>query len=159
MDFFEEERKKRHLVTLQLAPLIDIFVLIIVFLIKGTVFGGVSVVIPNGLVAPTSSSKESMEVAPQVYVYEKQIVFKMIEKTISKSDFLDQNNLGPQTNIKNEIKKYIANLTPEMKKHDGTILNIIADAATPYNELFPIVKFIRECGYESLLFIAEGEMK
>jgi biopolymer transport protein ExbD len=157
MDLFEDEPKKRSLLTLQLAPLIDIFVLIIVFLIKGTVFGGVATIAPEGLLAPKSSSKESLDVAAQVFVYQDKIIFKMIERTIAKKDFFAENSAPLKEEITKAILAYKAQLPEIIKKEESTILNFVADTATPYEEIFPIVKYIRECGYESLLFIAQGD--
>lgn len=159
MDLFEDEPKKRKLITLQLAPLIDIFVLIIVFLIKGTVFGGAATVVPNGLMTPKSSSKESLDVAPQVYIYQNQITFKMIGWSTTKKEFFDESTSKLKEDIKKEIKKYKENLPTAAKKDAFAMLNFIADASTPYDEIFSTVKFLRECGYESLLFIAEGDSK
>src|SRR3954463_3161754 len=68
MSLLLPKKHRRHPIELQLTAMIDIFAMLIIFLIKGTVFGAVDVVIPEGLLLPLSSSKETVEPAQQVIV-------------------------------------------------------------------------------------------
>ena len=45
---FEGDKKRKNVIILQLAPMIDVFVLIIVFLIKGTIMEESAVLKPEG---------------------------------------------------------------------------------------------------------------
>lgn len=157
MDFegsFSSKSKKSRLLTLQLAPMIDVFTLIIVFLLKGAVFTTNNVEVPNDINPPTSISKETAEVAPQVYISLKQVRFPMINKTISKQNFLEDDGL--RQNIREELKKYYSKMDI-VAKQAAINLNIVADVGVKYSYLFEVVKVAREAGYNSMLFVALGE--
>lgn len=151
-------KKKRHLATLQLAPMIDIFVLLIVFLVKGTAMGGVTVNIPPGLTAASSISPEDLEVAPEVYLFKEKVEFKMINKTVALNLFEIVNEPAELQNIREEIKKFYEKL-PVSAKKSGNLVNFIADSEANYDRIFQVVKFLRQSSVSSVLFIAEGETK
>lgn len=151
-------KKKRHLTTLQLAPMIDIFVLIIVFLVKGTVMGGITVNVPPDINAARSVSPEDLEAAPEVHVYKDKVVFKMLEKSLTLVNFdLEQEPKEVQT-LREEIKKYYEGI-PVAARKSGNLVNFVADSQVSYDRVFQVVKFLRQSSVSSVLFIAEGENK
>ncbi|MFZ4404228.1 MAG: ExbD/TolR family protein [Pseudobdellovibrionaceae bacterium] len=148
--------KKRKILVLQLAPMIDVFVLIIVFLLKATVLGGVSIVIPSDMKSAKSSSKESVEAAPQVIIHENKVELAFLNKKIDIKAFDSSNSTIDQ--LKSDLKSYI-DKTSNQAKSSVVNLNIVADSRTPYRQVFDVIKVFREAGLQSMLFIAEGEKK
>ncbi len=163
MDDMFNQPKKKKIIGLQLAPLIDIFVLIIIFLIKGTVMSNASINPPADLSPARSKSPEGVEPAGQVYVSPTEVYFSMINEKIPLAELtkqIENNSLaklsGQSSDITQKLKKYLKEL-PDTDKKSGILLNFLADAAVDYRTVFEISKFCREIGFQSILFVAEGE--
>jgi biopolymer transport protein ExbD len=163
MDDIFPKKKKRSIAGLQLAPLIDIFVLIIIFLIKGTVMSNASVTPPADLNPAKSKSPEGLEPAGQVYISQKEVLFTMINEKISLAELNKQieNNTpaamtGQAGQISQKLKGYIQGL-PDQEKKSGILLNFLADAGTDYKTVFEIAKYCRELGFQNILFVAQGD--
>ncbi len=162
MDDFFLKKKKKKLIGLQLAPLIDIFVLIIIFLIKGTVMSGASITLPEQLKPAKSKSPEGIEPAGQIYLTQTEIVFAMIDERMSTSDFLNQLQLNSEdknlkiNSVSNRLKEYLFKIPDEDKK-SGILLNFLADAAVDYKTTFEVSKYFRNIGFQNILYVAEGE--
>ena len=60
--------KRREPMSLQLTAMIDIFSMIVIFLIMGTAFGTSDVILPKDFLLPHSNSKEDAETAPQLVI-------------------------------------------------------------------------------------------
>lgn len=157
MDFNFDAPKKRKILILQLAPMIDVFVLIIVFLLKATVLSGVAITWPGDLKTAKSKSSEGIENASQVVVSKDFVDLKMINKKISLNDF-GVNIEQTKKNLKAEMAVYVNSLK---NKNEVPLMNInlVADADVQYQQLFPVIAFLREVGFSSILFVAEGEAK
>lgn len=153
MDFPEHPRRKN--ISLQLAPMIDIFTLIIVFLLQSTVIGTTSVTFPPDLSPPQSKSVEDLENAPTVEVYAERVIFKPSQVQIPASAFLSGNFQG-LSKEKLQIQSYLKN---EVKKNEFNHLNLVADRAINYELIFQVVKFFKETGFQSVLFVAQGESR
>lgn len=157
------KRKHRHVLDLQLTAMIDIFSLIVIFLIKGTVFGVSDLPMDPTIKLPESRSKESLETAPQVQIIGDRVFFSG-DSTASRSSGVDVNDLaragttpeGPRERLGAEIKDFISRLTPEARG-SGVLLSVIADRTTPYSKVFQVVRFFRESGFDSILFVAAAE--
>lgn len=161
-ELFPKKRKSK-LLGLQLAPLIDIFVLIIIFLIKSTAMSGASVTPPPDLKPAKSKSPEGIEPAGQVYITEREVLFAMINERISTHELtmqIEASNgqamTGTAQVIRQKLRDYLK-VMPEQEKQAGVIMNFLADASVDYRTTFLISKFCREAGFESLLFVAQGE--
>lgn len=157
MDLDFNETKRRHVSQLQLASMIDIFTLIIVFLMKGTVLGGVSVTFPASFLAPQSSSTEALEAAPQVVIFDEDVELTMIAQKVPMKLFFgsDENRAA---GIVAKLQKYLKELPPTDKLVLSQV-NVLADAKAPYENVFAVIKMLRQAGYTSMLFIAQGEGK
>ena len=150
---FEGEKKRKKVITLQLAPMIDVFVLIIVFLIKGTILEETAISKPEGVNLAQSISKEQSEAAPQVIISNEKVEFKMINEVRPLSEF-KEDDFNPRDPVFAAFKKYIEeNKTVESSNH----INVISDRSTPYKTVYNVVKILRISGFQSLLFVAEGE--
>lgn len=157
MDFSFERPKKRKLLILQLAPMIDVFVLIIVFLLKATVLSGVAITWPSDLKTAKSKSNEGVENASQVVVSKDFVDLKMLNKKIPLLEFGTQIEKNKKQ-LGAEMSSYVDSLK---KKNDVPLMNInlVADAGVQYQQLFPVIAYLRGAGFNSILFVAEGESK
>ncbi len=163
MDELFPTKKKKKLIGLQLAPLIDIFVLIIIFLIKGTVMSGAAITPPADLKPAKSKSPESVEPAGQIYITQNEVYFPMINEKVSTTEFLKQiqeNTVeklsGASAQVAKKLSGYVKAI-PAAEKKSGLLLNFLADANIDYKTTFEISKFCREIGFENILFVAQGE--
>lgn len=150
---FEGEKKRKKVIILQLAPMIDVFVLIIVFLIKGTILEESAITKPEGVNLAQSISKERSEAAPQVIISNDKVDFRMINKVKPIAEFKND-DFDPRDPVFKEFKKYIEeHKDVESSNH----INVISDRATSYKVVYNVVKVLRISGFQSMLFVAEGE--
>jgi biopolymer transport protein ExbD len=163
MDF--PKRKRRNPLELQLTTLIDIFTLIVIFLVMGTVFGAADMSVPKDMRVPRSFGKESVESAPQVVINQNEVTvvalakeFQDQAKPIPLSEFRRGSGVATPAlePLKKLLKDHIAKLPNEIKKQ-GTLLNVIADRDAKYPDVFEVIRVFREAGFETLLFVAMGE--
>lgn len=150
----EASKKRKGVIYLQLAPMIDIFVLVIVFLLKGTVLTETAVTSPELVEVAKSESREVTELAPEVYITEKDVEFRMIQEKIPLAEILkDELDMSDPKIAK--FKGYIEG----SRTVDGNTLmhvNIVADYRTSYKAIFHVVRLLRVAGFKAMLFIAEG---
>jgi len=150
------KRKERRVLDLQLTAMIDIFSLIVIFLIKGTVFGVSDLSVDPTLKLPESRSKESLDTAPTAQIVGDRVVFSG-----SQSPALAQGvpiaeitGGGPgKAGLQSEIQNYLGKIPAEVSG-SGTLLSLIADRGTRYSQVFQVVQFFRESGFDSVLFVA-----
>jgi biopolymer transport protein ExbD len=149
-------RPKKEPLQLQLTAMIDVFSMIVIFLIFGTVFGAADMVIPNGLEIPKSLSKEGIDSAPRLLIHQGQVSFTLDKESIPLASFTDLE----------ARKKIVARLTPLLeqyqKRRKGTAgagmnpINLVADQSAPYHDVFDVVSLFRELGFDSIYFVATG---
>jgi biopolymer transport protein ExbD len=150
---FEGDKKRKKVITLQLAPMIDVFVLIIVFLIKGTILEETAITKPSGVNLAQSISKENSESSPQVIIAGDRVEFKMIDQTRPVAQFTED-DFDPRDPIFHALKQFQEeNKSVESANH----INVISDRATSYKVVYNVVKVLRLSGFQSMLFVAEGE--
>ncbi len=150
---FEGSKKREKVIRLQLAPLIDVFVLIIVFLLKGTIMEVTAIEKPPDVNLAQSVSREQSEVAPQVIISANNVTFKMVNQ-----DRPTRNFAGDELNVRDSIiqdfKKYIA----ENKSVEGALnINVISDQSISYKIVYNVVSLLRVSGFQYMLMVAEGE--
>ena len=155
MDLDSLENTRRYPLRLQLAPMIDIFVLIIVFLLKSTIVADVSIVFPREMHPPMSKSKEALETFPEVVVTETQIIVSMIGETLDISS-LENLNDDKMAELKGKVD-YYAKTKYEKVRSAAIQVNLITYRGNNYRNVFTSVKFLRRIGFQSVAFIAEGE--
>lgn len=148
------QKKRRYPMSLQLTAMIDIFSIIVIFLILGSVMGTTDVVIPGtDFVIPKSVSKESVNGAPQVVISNTSVMFPALKLELKTESFLrTSKNTQEMDSLNLKLKKYLKEL-PESSKGSGYLLNVVADEKVPYGKLFEILKVFRAAGFESLLFV------
>lgn len=150
---FEGDKKRKSVIQLQLAPMIDIFVLIIVFLLKGTVLEESAITLPEGINLAKSISREVSQVAPQVVISKDTVSFKMVNQDRSLAEF-NAGDFNPRDKIFQEFKDYLR-LNREVEGADH--INVISDSTTSYKVVYNVIKVLRIAGFQSMLFVAEGE--
>lgn len=149
---------RRETLEIQLTAMIDIFSIIIIFLILGTVFGVADLPVPPSMRLPKSVSKETVEAGPRITIHENKVLISILEKEFKLSWFKSRPGFESDeiANLKNSIKEYLDTI-PKKNKGSDQFLNIIADHNLNYEDLFDVVKVMREAGFESVLFIAKAE--
>lgn len=172
MSFNFQRKTRRQPLELQLTAMIDIFTMIVIFLVMGTVIGVSEVSVPPNLKLPKSFSVEALDSAPQLIVDRKTdgpqpetvIRLKSLSAETAELEPIPLEDFRPAVSaskprildLKAKLKERLAKLTPEQRA-GGVLLNVVADKATPYADLFDVIKVFREAGFESLLFVATGE--
>jgi biopolymer transport protein ExbD len=153
-DFLPKKSKKGP-VELQLTAMIDVFSMIVIFLILGGVFGAPDIVVPGNMKIPKSQSKEGIEAAPRVAILKNEVQFSMVGAPIPIQEFRGA-----------DVEKTLQRLRPEMEdyrkrqkeaKSSVFPLNLLADAQTPYQDVYDVVATFRKLGFNSILFVAQGE--
>jgi biopolymer transport protein ExbD len=160
----QSQKRARRAFEIQLTTLVDIFTILVIFLILGTVSGVSDIVFPGDMKLPMGFGKETIESAPKLVISKNEVFVASLDKgqdtltAIPISDFMKGREISVPTieSLKLYLKNYIARLSPEMKVQ-GTLLNVIADRETPYEQIFEIVRVFREIGFETLLFVATGD--
>ncbi len=150
------KKKHRHVLDLQLTAMIDIFSLIVIFLIKGTVFGVSDLPVDSTIRLPESRSSETLETAPNVQIVSDKVIFSAattedLKLGVPLSE-LESGGTGRERLLA-EIRDYLARL-PAEARGSGVLLGVIADRDAPYSKVFSVVRFFRQSGFDSLLFVA-----
>jgi biopolymer transport protein ExbD len=152
---FGGQRHRRNPLELQLTAMIDIFSMIVIFLIFGTVFGASEISIPSNILIPKSHSKEGVESAPRIVIQKKTVDVGMASPLVAIESFRSPES-SEMMSLKSKIKTRL--LSDKKKSKDQQkMLNIIADRETPYQDVFDVVRVFREAGFNTLLFVAVGE--
>lgn len=149
-------RHSKPVISLNLTALIDICAILIIFLILGTVFGETSVIQPEGLNVPKSSNTDQVQVAPQVTIHKGRVHLSINDSKAELEEFRpgsESENLAIQ---RQAVREYLARLPVEIKK-SGYLLNIVADSQTSYRDIFDVLRFYRDSGFQSILFVASGD--
>ncbi len=150
------KRSRRAGLELQLTAMVDIFSIMVIFLIKGTVFGASDLFIPEGVKLPESISKESAESAPQVAITDIDVSISVFPEKIELAAFRSLEATPKVAKLKVKLKEYVSKLPKDAKK-SGVLLNVMADRRAPYQDVYDVVRVFRESGFETLLFIATGK--
>jgi biopolymer transport protein ExbD len=155
-DFFSKKHRKEP-IELQLTAMIDVFSMIVIFLIFGTVFGAADIVIPTGIEIPKSLSKESLETAPRVVITKKE-VFLNVSSDLPPVSLEDFHSGGGRERVKKVFRPVIGDYLKKKKESKESVapLNLLADLSTPYADIFDVVVVFRELGLNTILFVANG---
>lgn len=151
-EFKRSERKEP--MALQLTAMIDIFSMITIFLVLGTVFGAADIDIGTNIKLPQSVSREEITSAPQLQISGSEVRFVPLAKSWKLEDF--SQNTPLTLKIRSEIVRYVSNI-PGHAKQSGTLLNVIADKTLSYKSLFDVIRVFREAGFETLLFVTTAK--
>jgi biopolymer transport protein ExbD len=159
-DSLSLRRPPRKPIELQLTAMMDIFSMIVIFLVLGSVFGTSEMVIPAKMKVPQSFSKEGVESAPRVVIESKTVTTSITNDPVSLTHFRPKEG-SPASNpaielLKARLQTYIQSL-PKQNQSPAILLNVIADRDAPYRDIFDVVTVFRGAGFNTLLFVAQGE--
>jgi biopolymer transport protein ExbD len=150
-------KHRREPMALQLTAMIDIFSMIVIFLIMGSVFGGADLPLPPGIKLPKSSSPEISATAPTLGITSGVATFSGISGlSLPLSKFQEPAAELELAALKDQLKGFVERL-PQKEKTAGIMLNVVSDEGTPYRDVFNAVKLFREAGFTSVLFVATAE--
>jgi biopolymer transport protein ExbD len=152
---FLPKKNKKGPVELQLTAMIDVFSMIVIFLILGGVFGATDIVIPGNMKIPKSRSKEGIEAGPRVAIVNDQVLFSMSKSPIPLQSLKGDELESTLARLKPEFDEYVKH----QKEAKATVLplNLLADVNTPYRDVYDVVAAFRKMGFNSILFVAEGD--
>ncbi len=161
MDLFQVKKENKHsVVALQLAPILDIFIVIIIFLVLGSFSKGVAVEVPTELKLTKATNDEIVEISSEVHLFYENnieyIYFKFLDQKLRYADFLTDENL--QNSVLEKIKKYNSSLASQAKL-GGINLNFVIDEKIKYKYVFDLSEFLRNSGFENLSYISEKEYR
>jgi biopolymer transport protein ExbD len=163
---FFARKARREGLELQLTAMIDIFTIIVIFLIKGTVMGAADLEIPKETKLPKSFSAETIEISTQLVITPEQVSVSNLSKDIPKTEPIKLSEFKQGREVETPAVKQLSDLlkselakrTAEDRK-GGILLSVVADQKTPYADIFDVVRVFRSAGFETLLFIAMNEIK
>jgi biopolymer transport protein ExbD len=155
LDLFPKRHRKGPL-ELQLTAMIDVFSMIVIFLIFGTVFGAADIVIPSGMQIPKSLSKEGIESAPRIAILNNQVSFSLNDSTVPLSEFRSYES---RENLVRKLTQSASAYLEKQKEAKKPVspLNLVADQSTSYQDIFDVVVVFRRIGFNSILFVAMGQ--
>ncbi|MCB0369182.1 MAG: biopolymer transporter ExbD [Bdellovibrionales bacterium] len=154
MDLEGIEPQRRRTLTLQLASMIDIFFLIIIFLLKATIIADVTIIFPSQMHPPISYSKENLETFPQVVLNEKEVNIEFLNETKQLSE-IEKMTEEEYAIMKAKVEAYIKEKDEKVRSQSINV-NFITSRENNYKNIFLVVKFLRKIGFQSVQFIAEG---
>ena len=152
-------RKHREPFELQLTAMIDIFSMILIFLIMGSVFGGVDIIVPNGIKLPKSKTNEISSSALTVAILADQVqVTGLQSKDVPLAEFRRDRvqNSAAINGMKAELKAAVDKMSKE-EKAKGVPLNVVCDQKAPYKDVFDVMQVFRGSGFNTILFVATTE--
>ena len=153
---FLPKKPKKGPVELQLTALIDVFSMIVIFLILGGVMGATDIVVPDSMKVPKSKSKEGIESAPGITIEANQVKFSLSPEPIPLQSFASE---GGRERLIHDLGEMAGTYLKKQKeaKSPVTAINVIADQNTPYRNLFDVILVFRKLGFTSVLFVATGD--
>ena len=150
--------RRREPLSLQLTAMIDIFSMIVIFLILGSVTSSEEMHFSSEIEVPKSYSKESLESAPQVIVQNDEVLFDVLKLRLPTSKFGSVDDDAELEAFRAQLKDYVSKL-PTTSKTSGILLSVIADRKIPYKKIFDVIKVFRESGFQTLLFVTASKGK
>lgn len=148
-----QKRKKREPMELQLTAMIDVFSMIVIFLIFGTVFGAADIVIPKEMQIPNSESREGIDSAPRVAIEKEKVTVSLLEEEFTLATLRSPEG---REGLKAKLAPLLA--AYREKLHGTTVpMNLLADKETSYRDVFDVVAAFRELGFNTVFFVAMGQ--
>ncbi len=155
MDLFELENQKSKIVQPLLLPMVDIFSMLILFLIAGTIFGA-SVIMP-GMSLAKGHRNDVPQIAQQIYINHDTVSFSFANEKYPITLFLKENITDPRlAQIKRKLSEI---LRTQVAAIDPQAFYIVADKAVSYRLIFDLVSFFNENGVKTFLFVSEVSAK
>lgn len=140
---------------LPINAMIDIFAMIVIFLVLGSVFGAADIPLPAGVTLPKSQINDSVILAPQITLTGENVEFDFLAYKIDRKTLALPASADYRRAV-DDTKAYLSKVPLEVKTGQNPI-NIVADAETPYLDVYYAVRLVREAGFENVLFLSSFE--
>jgi biopolymer transport protein ExbD len=160
-----EKAHRREPIEPQLATMIDVFSILIIFLIAGTAMDSSILNIPGNLLLPETKSTASTINAPQVTLSQGIVNINFINKSLPIKDIENMENSLDVSDVKLKIKDYLSQVTLKNKRKTKELqmlqsINLVADKEVSYDQLFAVIKFFRTQGFQNTILVGvEGSGK
>ena len=159
-------RKPYKETEIQLAPMLDVMIVLIFFLLKIFNASGVVVNVPNGIVLPHSESVKNnttgilVQVAPDKIWVEDQLVLDNAAPPPAAYDMGDRRIVPLYNELvkKREEFQLVEKSSPNAKKFSGQV-NLVVDKTMKYNYIQKVMFTCAEAGYVKYKFVVLGEPK
>lgn len=151
-----EKKHRREPTEPQLATMIDVYSILIIFLIAGTTMDSSTLNIPADFnMAETTSSSNSVN-APQATLKNGVLQINFINEKVSINEI--ENSSVKLENIAIKLKSYLAKVDLENKKKNTELqllqsVNLLAEKSTPYKDIFTTIKYFRGYGFQNTILI------
>ncbi len=136
----------------QLATMIDVFSILIIFLVAGSSFDQLSVNLPNQFVIPSLFSASAQSTSAQMVVlHQLEIQFQGLQSQPKIPISVERDQ---ELELKNA--SYILGLIPEEYKKQNNYFNqisLIASKEVKYDELFSAIAQLRKIGFKNINLI------
>lgn len=147
-------RVRREPLSLQLTAMIDVFSMIVIFLVVGANHEHSDIIFPNGFVLPKSKSKEDHTSSNEVVVGLDKVSFKKLNIELSITEFSE---LDTEQSAVNKFESDISAYAKSVLASDASqtlSLNIIADERVEYERLYSVLRIFRKAGFQNIYFVA-----
>lgn len=161
---FEKAHRKEPIEP-QLATMIDVFSILIIFLIAGVTMDSSILNIPGELLLPETTSDSTPINAPQVTLKNGILDITFLGISVPLQDIKSENsNSNKYNKCISDLKSYLqsintkeqSNLKLKVKLKDKDMLqsiNLVADKSTKYEDLFLVMKFFRKLGFLNTILV------
>ncbi len=153
MDELINRKIRRKVQEPQLAAMVDVFSLLIVFLVLGTVFNSASLALPEYVHLPISMSKQIIEVSHQVIITDQEVNFNFINKKVSMDIVREVSGDPKEIELKNAISIFVK----QQPADAPLVLNVLADQQVSYKSIYDVIKYCRAVGFKTVSFITTGK--
>lgn len=149
-------RKSSPLVMLQLTAFIDVFSLIIFFLIKGTYLTDVPVYFEKGVAAPMSYTMKDVKHGPRIVLNYDNVEFPEIGVVVPRETFR-QALVAKDADRGSELIKIDAYISSIVKLGaDKNFFYFLAHKGSSYRDVYDTIEALRHHGVNSIFFLAES---
>ncbi len=155
---FEKKQRREHSEP-QLASMIDVFSILIIFLIAGTTMDSSILNIPADLFLPQTNSKSASVNSPQVTIKNGILEINFINESINLAEIENDSPVSVKLKkINGKLNSYIAKIVDSDSNKSGEVqllksINLVAGKETPYKQLFLTMKFFRSHGFQNTILI------
>lgn len=142
----------------QLATMIDVFSILIIFLIAGTAMDSSVLNIPTDIILPSTESKATSFNAPQVTLQSGKVIMNFIQDEINLKELVSESESDKLINVKIKLNKYLEKIKKDSHKNKADLqllqsINLVADKDTPYTEVYSTIKAFRNLGFQNTILV------
>lgn len=142
----------------QLATMIDVFSILIIFLIAGTAMDSSVLNIPVDITLPSTQSKATSLNAPQVTLQSGRLVMNFIQEEIELKEMLSETKTEKFILVKTKLDQYLEKVKKNSHKNKADLqllqsINLVADRETPYVDVYSTIKAFRNLGFQNTILV------